>query len=445
MGRRSHSRVLGVWANGLRVGEWRIPTSGAMEFLYDATWLESEAARPLSLSLPLNLDGQAIKGERVGYFFDNLLPDSAQIRQRLRAKFHTKSDDAFDLLEAIGRDCVGAIQILPHDSEPTGVFEIDATPLSMSEVEKQLLTAAAPSSSALSEEDEFRISLAGAQEKTALTWHDGRWCKPHAATPTTHIFKLPLGLVGGQRLDLTESLENEWLCGRIMTAYGVTTAPSELRQFGTSKALVVTRFDRVLHSSQRYWLRLPQEDLCQATATASSSKYEADGGPGLLAVARVLQGSESRDEDLASLLRAQLLFWMLAATDGHAKNFSIRLLAQGRYRLTPLYDVLSAWPIAGSRHNQVHPSKLKLAMALWGASRHYRIAEITRRHFNLAAAECGLAADMEPVIVDVLTKTPLVIDSVASQLPKGFPAKLFESVSTGLQRAAKQLERMPSK
>jgi len=79
-----------VWANGLRVGTWRIPTSGAMEFLYDATWLQSEAARPLSLSLPLNLDDQAIKGERVGYFFDNLLPDSAQIRQRLSQVSHKK-------------------------------------------------------------------------------------------------------------------------------------------------------------------------------------------------------------------------------------------------------------------------------------------------------------------------------------------------------------------
>jgi len=338
---------------------------------------------------------------------------------------------------------VGAIQILPHGSEPTGVFEISATQLSASEVEKQLLAAAAPSSSALSDEDDFRISLAGAQEKTALTWHEGRWCKPHAATPTTHIFKLPLGLVGGQQLDMTESLENEWLCGRIMAAYGVPIAPSELRQFGASKTLIVTRFDRALHSSQRYWLRLPQEDLCQATGTASSSKYESEGGPGLLALARLLQGSESRHEDLATLLRSQLLFWMLAATDGHAKNFSIRLLAQGRYRLTPLYDVLSAWPIAGSRQNQVHPTKLKLAMAMWGRSRHYRIAEITRRHFNLAAAECGLGEDMESIIEGVLAKTPSIIDSVAAQLPKGFPLKLFESISAGLQRAAKQLERMP--
>ena len=412
-----------------------------MEFSYAQTWLEAEAARPLSLSLPLNHDGQAIKGERVGYFFDNLLPDSAQIRQRLQARFHTRSDDAFDLLEAIGRDCVGAVQILPDDAEPSGVFEIDATPLSPSEIERHLLDAAS-ANSRLREDDDFRISLAGAQEKTALTWHEGRWCKPHAATPTTHIFKLPLGLVGGQRLDMSESLENEWLCGRILAAYGVPVAASEVRQFGTSKSLVVARFDRALHSSERYWLRLPQEDLCQGTGTASSSKYDSDGGPGLLTVSRILQGSEARDEDLSTLLRAQLLFWMLAATDGHAKNFSIRLLEQGRYRLTPLYDVISAWPIAGSRQNQIQPSKLKLAMALPGTRKHYRLNEITRRHFNLAAQKSGLGPDMELIITEVLTRTPSVLESVAHQLPRAFPAKLFESVSGGLQRAAKQLERM---
>ena len=156
----------------------------------------------------------------------------------------------------------------------------------------------------------------------------------------------------------------------------------------------------------------------------------------------MLQGSESRDEDLATLLRAQLLFWMLAATDGHAKNFSIRLLQQGRYRLMPLYDVLSAWPVTGSRQNQIHPKKLKLAMALRGESKHYRVEEITRRHFNATARRCGLGAGMESIIDDIITRTPSVIESVGASLPKGFPAKLFSSVTTALQKAAQRFEGM---
>jgi serine/threonine-protein kinase HipA len=203
----------------------------------------------------------------------------------------------------------------------------------------------------------------------------------------------------------------------------------------------VTRFDRVLHSSGRYWLRLPQEDFCQATGTPSSRKYESEGGPGLIEIARVLQGSESREEDLATLLRAQLLFWMLAATDGHAKNFSLRLLAEGRYRLTPLYDVMSAWPIAGSRHDQLHPKKLKLAMALRGKNKHYRLVDIRRPHFTETAKLCGLGGDMGHIIDEVVASTPAIIDKVGAMLPRGFPEALFASVTTGLMKAANEIAR----
>lgn len=443
MGRRSHSRALGVWTNGLRVGRWLIPASGPMSFTYDPAWVDSKEARPLSLSLPMNLDGVPIQGEKVGFFFDNLLPDSDAIRQRIRRRFHTRSGDTFDLLEAVGRDCVGAIQLLPEGSVPTGVTEITATPLDESEVEKELLGAIALPGMSQAQEEDFRISIAGAQEKTALTWHDGRWCKPRGATPTTHIFKLPLGLVGGRQMDMTLSLENEWLCARLLAGYGVSIASCEVKQFGATRALVVQRFDRQLHSSGRFWLRLPQEDLCQATAMPSSLKYESDGGPGLADIARVLQGSQARDDDLATLLRAQLLFWMLAATDGHAKNFSIRLLREGRYRLTPLYDVLSAWPIAGNRQNQVHHKKLSLAMALRGTQKHYRIVEVTRRHFNIAARQCGFDNDMESIIADVIARTPSVIERVGASLPSGFPEKLYYVVTKELQKAAKSIEAMP--
>jgi serine/threonine-protein kinase HipA len=416
-----------------------------MEFSYDREWVASKEARPISLSLAMNLDGQPLKGQRVGYFFDNLLPDGEAIRQRIRARFGTKDASAFDLLEAIGRDCAGALQLLPDDKLPQGVTEISVTPLSNAQVEKLLLgtVSEARFGSEIQDED-FRVSIAGAQEKTALTWHEGRWCKPRGSTPTTHIFKLPLGLVGGRKVDMSTSLENEWLSTQLLTEYGIDAASCEVKQFGATKALVVRRFDRKLHSSKRYWLRLPQEDFCQATGTPSSLKYEADGGPGITDISRILQGSENREKDLGTLLRAQLLFWMLAATDGHAKNFSIRLLPQGRYRLTPLYDVLSAWPIAGSRHNQLHPKKLKLAMSLRGTkTKHYRIADMNRRRFNLTARECGFGLDMEAIIADVVTATPTVIEKVQARLPKGYPMELFESITTGLRSAAKLLGDMP--
>ncbi|MEZ4222341.1 MAG: type II toxin-antitoxin system HipA family toxin [Polyangiaceae bacterium] len=439
MARPSHARKLGVWANGLRVGSWTIPSRGPMEFRYDPEWMASPEARPLSLSLPMNLDGAPVRGDVVEFYFDNLLPDSDAIRRRIQQRFHTRSLDTFALLEAIGRDCVGAIQLLPEGLEPQ-VREIHAKRLSEQDVEHRLIAATASGSLGSETEDDFRISLAGAQEKTALLWHGGSWCQPLGSTPTSHIFKLPLGLVGGRQMDMSDSLENEWLCGRLLGAFGVSAASSELRCFGETRTLVVTRFDRELHSSKKYWLRLPQEDFCQATGTPNTRKYEADGGPGLLEIGRILQGSVVRERDLATLFRSQLLFWMLGAIDGHAKNFSLRLLPAGRYRLTPLYDVLSAWPVAGTKANQIHSKKMKLAMALRGKGKHYRIDAIRRRHFNETAKRCGLV-DMDAIIDDVVEKTPAVVDTVARLLPKAFPPALFETVTNGLRRSAEQLAR----
>jgi serine/threonine-protein kinase HipA len=87
-------------------------------------------------------------------------------------------------------------------------------------------------------------------------------------------------------------------------------------------------------------------------------------------------------------------------------------------------------------------TKLTLAMAVRGTTKHYRVATITRRHFNATAQQCGLGADMEPVIADVVSKTPAVIEKVGASLPKGFPAGLFDSVTTGLKKAATQIEQM---
>ncbi len=444
MGRKSRARALSVWVNGKLAGEWRIPARGETELQYDSTWVESEEGRPLSLSLPFSLDRGSIKGRPVEYYFDNLLPDADPIRKRLQDRFHTDSRNAFDLLAAIGRDCVGAVQLLPPDEQPKGVHTIDAAPLSEAEVERGLIqTVAPPSLAAHPEDDDLRISIAGAQEKTAFLHHDGRWCRPRGATPTTHIFKLPLGLVGGMQADMRTSVENEWLCARILRAYGMPVARCEIGRFGSQKVLVVERFDRQLHSSGKYWLRLVQEDFCQATATPSSSKYERDSGPGLLDIARILRGSVNRDADLTCLLKAQLLFWMLAATDGHAKNFSIRILSQGRFQLTPLYDVLSIWPIMGEGSDKISWHNARLAMSVRGRNKHYLLKDIRRRHFNAMAAQSGLGETAEPLIKDILAATPAVIASVQKNLPKGFPQQVLDSILQGLSKSAKQLEAMP--
>jgi serine/threonine-protein kinase HipA len=445
MARQTASKALSVWANGERVGVWRLPARGPMEFAYDAGWVASPAGRPLSLSLPFTPGNMTHKGPRVLNYFDNLLPDSDAIRKRIAQRYRTETLDAFDLLQAIGRDCVGAVQLLAEDDAPAGVQRIDGTPLSDNDIEQLLAqTVGNPALGAPDETDDFRISLAGAQEKTALLWHDGQWQRPHGATPTTHIFKLPLGLVGNRLADLSTSVENEWLCLRILRAFGLPVANTEVLSFGKQRVLAVERFDRQMHSSGTWLLRLPQEDFCQVYGVPSHRKYENEGGPGVLDLARILQQSVEARQDIETLLASQILFWMLAAPDGHAKNFSIRLLAGGQYRLTPLYDVMSIWPVEGNGPNQWSWYKARLAMGMWSRSKHDAFRDVQRRHFNAMALKCSYGADAEPLIQRLIEQTPGVIERVSAELPERFPARVAERIFKGLKNSAARLDTMPA-
>ena len=443
MGRRSHTRALNVWMNGILVGEWRVLRNGVMEFQYVETWLNDRVARrPLSLSLPLPMEDTPLRGPAVANYFDNLLPDSEAIRRRLQSRFHTESQDAFDLLAAIGRDCVGAVQLLPLGEEPAAVTKTQVVPLNDDEVERKLVQAVTQMGFAgQDDDDDFRILIAGAQEKTAFTWHQGSWCRPLGATPTTHIFKLPLGLVGGARqADMRTSVENEWLCSRLLEQFGIPVPKSEVHVFGKQKALVVERFDRRYVPEQDYWLRIPQEDFCQVTGAPSSAKYEHDGGPGMRVIARLLQGSLNSEADLDTFMRTQILFWLLAATDGHAKNFSITLLPEGRFRLTPIYDVLSVWPIVGVGLNKLDYQKQRLAMAWSGdKNRHYRLRDIQRRHLIATAKQCGYGERIESTLQTLAEQTPKAILAVSRQLPVDFPQDVFESITSGLQMMSGKL------
>ncbi|MBB5461176.1 type II toxin-antitoxin system HipA family toxin [Paraburkholderia sp. Cpub6] len=445
MARQTASKALSVWANGERVGLWRLPARGPMEFAYDAAWIASPAGRPLSLSLPFTPGNMTHKGPRVLNYFDNLLPDSDVIRKRIAQRYRTETLEAFDLLQAIGRDCVGAVQLLAEDDAPDGVQRIEGTPLSDDDIEALLAqTVGKPTLGAPDESDDFRISLAGAQEKTALLWHDGQWQRPHGATPTTHIFKLPLGLVGNRLADLSTSVENEWLCLRILRAFGLPVANTEVLRFGKQRVLAVERFDRQMHSSGNWLLRLPQEDFCQVYGVPSHRKYENAGGPGVLDLARILQQSVEARQDIETLLASQILFWMLAAPDGHAKNFSIRLLAGGQYRLTPLYDVMSIWPVEGNGPNQWSWYKARLAMGLWSRSKHDAFRDVQRRHFNAMALKCSYGADAEPLLQRLIEQTPGVIERVSAELPERFPGKVAERIFKGLQNSAARLDTMPA-
>ncbi len=424
---------LNVFLNSRLVGRLNRQSSGAIDFQYDPSWLAWEHALPISLSVPLREDRYI--GAPVVAVFDNLLPDSTPIRRRMAERVHAQGMDAYDLLAAVGRDCVGALQFLPDDVEPGPAGTVDGKPIDDTEI-AHLLGDLASSPLGLGEDEDFRISIAGAQEKTALLFWKGHWYKPLTTTATTHILKPQIGRLPNG-IDLSFSVENEFFCLKLTAALGLPSANVAIEEFRGNRVLVVERFDRRWTGNNRL-LRLPQEDCCQALSVPPSLKYESDGGPGIPAILNLMKGSDQPEADRATFLKAVIVFWLLGATDGHAKNFSVFLSPGGRFRMTPLYDVISAQPSFDA--GQIKRNKMKLAMAV-GDSRHYVIDSVLPRHFIQTATKAGIGAGPVKAIFDELrAQAPAAVEQVTASLPKGFPPEVADTISNGIKARLRRLE-----
>ena len=364
-----------TWMNNQRVGELTKLANGAHTFKYAPEWLASRYARPLSLSLPLQRGN--ITSDAVFNFFDNLLPDSPIVRNRIVKRYHAKSRQPFDLLSEIGRDSVGAVTLIPEDetvTHPIMAWE----KLTEARLEEVLTAYKADIPlGMIREENDFRISVAGAQENKA----------------------------------------------------------------GNVRALAVERFDRRWNAERTVLLRLPQEDMCQTFGLPSSVKYESDGGPGIARIMAFLMGSSEALKDRYDFMKFQVFQWLIGATDGHAKNFSVFIQAGGSYRLTPFYDIISAFPVLGG--TGIHISDLKLAMGL-NASKGKKTAidKIYPRHFLATAKVLRFPeVQMHEILSDFARMIPAALDNVKTSLPTDFPENVVTAVETNVLRLHGRLSR----
>lgn len=423
MARRPAHQPLDVYLNSRLVGQFRREATGAVDFKYDQTWLDWDNAIPVSLSLPLRED--RFVGDPVFAVFDNLLPDNADIRRRVAEKMGAAGNDAHSLLAAIGRDCVGALQFLPA-GQAVPEAAIEGRKVSDTEI-AAIIANLARSPLGLGDDEDFRISIAGAQEKTALLFLNKRWQVPHGTTPTTHILKPQLGVLPNG-IDMSRSVENEHFCLSLTNALGIPAAKTAIKVFDDQRVLVVERFDRLWTRDKRL-LRIPQEDCCQALSVPSSRKYQTDGGPSVADIAELLKGSDQPEADRKMFFKAQVLFWLLAATDGHAKNISIQLAPGGRFRLAPLYDIMSAQPAHAAQ--QIKRNRLKLAMSV-GENRHYVVDRISPRHFLQDADAAGLPdGSMNRIFEELIDAAPNAVAEARAAMPDDQSADLVESIVAG--------------
>lgn len=429
MGRKRRGRILDVYVGSRKVGIYSRAANGATAFRYDPAWLTFDRAFPVSLSMPLS--DRLWSGDPVASYFAGLLPDDAGLREKIAAREQAESAGVFDLLSVIGRDCAGALRFVPESLDPGDPSIMQYRPVSDEEIASRLAALDTAPLGLDTDHDDFRLSIAGVQEKTAFLRIDGQWRIPLGSTPTSHIFK-PAIKDAPNGADFSDTPWNEWACLNLSAALGLKTARAEVLMFGGKPVIVVERFDRVWRDGILY--RLPQEDICQALGVPPSRKYQSDGGPDILEVMRLLNGSQWPREDRLTFLKAQIVFWLLAAMDGHAKNFSI-FLAPGGFHLTPLYDIMSAAP-----YPQLSDHKVKLAMAI-GDSRHYRLKEIIPRHFYQTARRAGLRdEDVADITAELAGRMDEAVESVSAlALKADAPEATVTPILEGVKKRVKLL------
>jgi serine/threonine-protein kinase HipA len=416
--------------NGREIGRVRRQKGGRLSFTYDDAWRTARGAYPLSISMPMAAaeHGHAV----VDAYLWGLLPDNEVILGRWAQRFHVSARNPFALLAEVGEDCAGAVQFVkPERLEACLKADNEIVEwLDEHDVAERLRLLRADSSAWRMPRDTGQFSLAGAQPKTALLFEDGRWGVPSGRTPTTHILKPPTGTFDGHA-------ENEHFCLALARRLGIPSASSSVAHFEGETAIVIERYDR--RRTEGGFIRVHQEDTCQALGVPPTRKYENEGGPGAIAIVDLLRTySGEREEDIASFLDALALNWLIAGTDAHAKNYSLLIGAGGRVRLAPLYDVASILP-----YDEFDYQKLKLAMRI---GRQYRLRDIGGREWRRLAGDLHL--DLQKVLRRVMELADRLPDEAAGvrerMLSEGLEhriiARLSKRVSDHAVRCGKLLK-----
>ena len=385
-----------AFAEGLVMGTLTHGKAGRLTFLYSDEWLASARAYPLSVSIPL-IPGQ--QGQRrIEPFLWGLLPDNEIVLSQWARKFHVSARSVFGLIANVGEDCAGAVQFVrPErlDAVRSGA-EPEVLWLDEAGVAERLRALRQDQSAWRIAGDTGQFSLAGAQPKTALLHQNGRWGVPSGRVPTTHILKPPTGEFDGHA-------ENEHFCLELARSFNLPVANSDIRRFEDQIAIVIERYDRV--RSGDTIRRVHQEDLCQAMGLPPTQKYQSDGGPGVREIAELLATfSTAPVEDTKTFIGAIAFNWLVAGTDGHAKNYALLLGSEARIRLAPLYDLGSALPYPGMR-----PIRLKLAMKIGG---EYGLRNIGARHWRRLAAEAH--QNQEEVLANLRETAEAMPDHVST-------------------------------
>lgn len=383
--------TLPVHYEHLVIGEITLAEEGP-SFAYDPRWKKTRGAFPVSLTMPL--DRGPFGPDILMPWLANLLPEDANLLAVGR-NLGVSPQDVIGILERIGRDTAGALTIGRHrEGEAPGYRPIDG------EAELERIVEELPAKPFLAGEDGVSMSLAGAQEKLPVAFMaDGRMAIPVNGAPSTHILK------PDARRRLWGSVQNEALCMTLADRCGLKTAAVTTGRAGERSYLLVTRYDRVQRDGR--WLRMHQEDFCQALGKPPGAKYERNRsgvrGPRLADMFGVVDAHLTA-ADRMRLLDAVVFNVLICNTDAHAKNYSVLLTGRGA-SLAPLYDLMCAAAWENVTKN--------LSQTIAGKDRG---EHLMGRHWQRMADECGFNRTM------ILRRIETVAERVRRELPEAVGA-----------------------
>lgn len=425
MGRKKIAQKLNVFLGRHHVGTLTKQSKGSIEFKYSDGWIETGFG--ISLSLPL-ID-KSFAGDKAAFYFDNLLPDNKNILETIAKKVGAESTQQFDLLSAIGRECVGALSFYPYEEQPTFSNKMSVRLLKESDIAHRIKGLATDNPLGMDEGD-FRLSLAGVQEKMALLYRKGKWFEPRGQSATSHILKKKMGTLAGG-INFEKSIDNEWTCLFFAKEAEINTCNAEIVTFEDQKVLCVERFDRVWKDN--FLHRIPQEDFCQALGVSPHGKYERSGGPSIEKMMKFLERSNNAEADRKMLFKTVMFNDLIHNTDGHAKNFSIYVTRKG-FALTPMYDLLSAHFMA-EKHKDRY-SKLRSSLSVNGK---YHFKEITLKDWAEESKKCKISKGMFEEICGELHQTFKTFKIISKSIPTEVDMTELKSILKGTQNRAKFL------
>lgn len=401
--------LLNVYLNKDFVGTLSKDDNGGICFQYD-----KNAKKQLSLSLPIREEeffNKDCKG-----FFNGLLPESEQVRISIGKKYGVNPKNDFSLLSAIGYDCAGAVAFF--EDRPKNLkdcYEIKGNILSDEEFEKYIKELP---KKPLALGSDKRLSLAGAQDKTAVVLIKGNIAIPKDNVPSTHIVKPAIN-------GLNETIENEYLCMKVAEKMGIQIPKIQIRQAKDTEYLLIKRYDREIINGKIK--RIHQEDFCQASNIASAYKYQSEGGVDFKRCIEILKQTSRPAVSIKQFVELMVFNYLIGNNDAHGKNFSILHYDTGEIVFAPAYDILCT-----SVYSELSS---KMAMKIGG---YYESDKIYPRHFERMAKDIGISyTQLKKILINQCEILPDIVKEVSQSFKNTIGKDIFDVVFKNCTRNLK--------